>query len=927
MTQAEQRESARQFILKWQNKGREESDTQKFWLSLLTDVLGMEFDTDKVDFEKVVTIDNSNRAIDVYLPDTKVIIEQKSINRELGKKYAQSGGATMTPFEQAERYNLKLPYDERARWIVTSNFKEFWIYDMNKPNSEPFIIKLENLQDEYIHLAFLVQDKRVSLAKELEVSIKAGDIVGRLYDELLKQYIDPTNPQSLHSLNALCVRLVFCFYAEDSGLFPEKRMFHDYFVEFDAANMRNALIELFKVLDQKDSDRDPYLSEKLQAFPYVNGDLFADENIEIPQFNDKIRDLVLNKASEDFNWSHISPTIFGAVFESTLNPETRRSGGMHYTSVENIHKVIDPLFLDDLKEEFNDIKKTVRNKKKRLDDFHIKIANLKFLDPACGSGNFLTESYLSLRKIENDILRLKIDLDKKQTEGQIAFGTQEEYGNPIKVSIEQFYGIEINDFAVSVGKTALWIAESQMMKLTEDVVHMNLDFLPLTSYSNIVEGNALRMNWEDVVSESELNYIMGNPPFVGKKEQTKQQKLEISDLFPNQKGVGILDYVVGWYSKAATLIKNTQIQVAFVSTNSISQGEQPAKLWESLSHLVNIFFAYQTFIWQSEAFEKAAVHCVIIGFESILSKSKKRLFINGDIKEVKKINAYLVDAPNVLIKARNNPVSRVAPMNYGSMPIDNGALILSQEEREQAIFHEPDIEQYILPYYGGDEILKNKKRFCLWLTQMSPIDMKSSKFIYERISRCKEFRESSKRPQTFALAEKPYLFGEIRQPNKPMLVVPKVSSERRRYIPLAFKTPKEIINGSALFIPGADLYMMGILHSNVHNAWMRAVCGRMKSDYQYSNSVVYNNFPWPAIKQEYKMEIIKTGQSILDARNIYPESSLADLYDPLTMPQELRKAHLENDKAVMRAYGFPINGMSESDCVARLMEMYQELTN
>ena len=779
---------------------------------------------------------------------------------------------------------------------------------------------LENLEKEYYRLEFLVESGNKHLKREMEVSIQAGELVGKLYDEILKLYINPENYETLRALNMLCVRLVFCLYAEDAGIFGKRSMFHDYLERFEARDLRRALIDLFKTLDTKVKDRDPYMAEELAQFPYVNGGLFANEDIEIPNLNENVKELLLTKASEDFDWSEISPTIFGAVFESTLNPETRRKGGMHYTSIENIHKVIDPLFLDELKNEFLEIKQitVIKTKKKKLLEFQNKIAELKFLDPACGSGNFLTETYLSLRKLENEVIF-------ELTGGQIGFG--DESISPIKVSIKQFYGIEINDFAVTVAKTALWIAESQMMKETENILHISLDFLPLKSYSNITEGNALRIDWNDVIPNGELDYIMGNPPFVGARLMNESQKEDITNIFGRTKGAGNLDYVSCWYKKAVNYIDNTKIEVAFVSTNSITQGEQVAILWKDiLENGVYINFAYRTFRWDSEASLKAHVHCVIIGF-SFLERKEKHLYENDNVKKAKNINPYLIDAPNVYIENHSKPISNVPTIDFGSMPNDGGYLSnYTREQKEEICKKYPNSIPLLKKIVGAEEFINNKERYCIWLKNIEPVIYKNNTIIMEAIREVKKLRENSNREATRKLAITPYLFGEIRQPETDYLLVPSTSSERRRYVPIGFFN-KDIISTNANFvIANATLYNFGILTSNVHMAWLRTVAGRLKSDYRYSAKVVYNNFPWCNPTDEQKKKIEKTAQAILDARALYPNSSLADLYDELTMPKELRKAHQENDKAVMEAYGFNWRKMTEADCVAELMKMYQKIT-
>lgn len=917
MTDAERRAAAKQFVADWQGRGDEKQETQTFWLALLQKVYGVAEPDKFIKFEVPVKL-NHTSFIDGYIGETRVLIEQKGAKIDLNKGEMQSDGSILTPYQQARRYAGYMPYNQVPRWIVVCNFREFRIHDMNRPNDTPECLMLADLEKEYGRLNFLVDTGDENIRKEMEISLQAGELVGALYDALLKQYVEPEAEETLKSLNALCVRLVFCLYAEDSGIFGKRGMFHDY-LQTHRAEDRRALINLFHVLDQKPEQRDPYLDEDLAAFPYVNGGLFADEDIEIPRLGDAIIDLILTKASADFDWSAISPTIFGAVFESTLNPETRRAGGMHYTSIENIHKVIDPLFLDDLTAEFEEIKaiSVTKTREAMLRAFQSKLAGLTFLDPACGSGNFLTETYLSLRRLENKVISTLY-------QGQIVL----DLGNPIQVSIGQFYGIEINDFAVTVAKTALWIAESQMMKETEDVVHMALDFLPLKTNACIVEGNALRLDWESVVPKAELNYIMGNPPFVGKKEQTKEQKADLVALFDKKaKGVGNLDYVTGWYIKAARLMKDTSIRAAFVSTNSITQGEQVPVLWRQLYSIdVHIDFAHRTFRWDSEATLKAHVHCVIIGFSTSANDTPKRIFASDRVVEASNISPYLVDAPSVLIENRGRSICNVVPISYGSMPIDNGHLILDKEALDSLLEENPENIQFVRKYVGGAELIQSKERWCLWLVGKSPREIKQSKFVCERIKKVAEFRKSSNRPQTLALADTPAVFGEIRQPDTPMIAIPKVSSENRRYIPICYVKPDTIVNGSALIVPNATLFHFGILASNVHNAWMRAVCGRLKSDYQYSNTIVYNNFPWPTPTEAQKTKIEQTAQAILDARALYPDCSLADLYDEVTMPPELRKAHQANDKAVMQAYGFWGRLNTETACVAELMKMYQSLT-
>jgi len=918
MTDAQRGAAARQFVADWKNRGNEKQETSLFWIALLQQVYGIEEPTKYIAFEVPVKLDHTS-FIDGYISTTRVLIEQKGADIDLRKGYKQSDGSMLTPYQQARRYAGYLPHDQNPRWIIVCNFREFHIYDMNRPNDEPEILQLENLEKEYYRLQFMVDVGNEHIKKEMKISLQAGELVGALYNALLKQYKNPQDPESLKSLNKLCVRLVFCLYAEDAGIFGGKNMFHDYLQEIPAKDIRRALLDLFRVLDQKPERRDPYLADdnpRLAAFPYVNGGLFAEENIEIPPFTEELKTLLLSKASGDFNWSEISPTIFGAVFESTLNPQTRRSGGMHYTSIENIHKLIDPLFLNDLQKEFAEIEEisVERARAMKLQAFQKKLAGLKFLDPACGSGNFLTETYISLRRLENETISL---LHK----GQIML----DIGNPIQVSISQFYGIEINDFAVTVAKTALWIAESQMMRETENVIHMSLEFLPLRSYANIVEGNALQVDWESVVPKHELNYIMGNPPFVGAQYMTKAQKADLMNIFCNNKKAGILDFVAGWYYKASELMQNSSARTAFVSTNSITQGEQVAALWKQLyeQFKIHINFAYRTFRWDSEASLKAHVHCVIVSFSVTSYDNSKHIYNSERATEAQNINPYLMDAPTIFIESRKRPLCDVPSITKGCQPTDGGNLIIEHSELEEFLQKEPNAKQYIKRLVGAREFINNQKRWCLWLVGVSPAELRKMPLVMQRIEKVREMRLNSSDTGTRKLADTPTVFRETYNPQS-FIIIPSTSSEKRKYIPLGFLDGDTISTNLNLIIPDASLYHFGVLTSNVHMAWMRAVCGRLEMRYRYSKDVVYNNFPWCTPTDEQKVKIEQTAQAILDARALYPDSSLADLYDETTMPPELRKAHQQNDKAVMKAYGFPIR-MTESECVAELMKIYQKL--
>ena len=894
--------SAAEFAERWKGRGNERGESQPFWIDLLTNVFGIATPSNGfIIFEDHHKVDASNY-IDGRIPSTRVLIEQKSKDKDLRAPIRQSDGSLLNPFQQARRYVVGLPVSEHPRWIVTCNFSEFLVYDMEQPNGEPEQILLENLGKEYYRLQFLVDAKNEHLSKEMEVSMKAGDIVGKIYEALLEQYGD-NSPEALRWLNILCVRIVFCLYAEDAGVFGHDQ-FHDFLVTYEAKDLRRALRDLFEVLNTPVANRSKYLQEELKAFPYTNGSLFAEE-IEIPQFTEDLKETLLQNASLDFDWSEISPTIFGAVFESTLNPETRRSGGMHYTSIENIHKVIDPLFLNDLRHELDEIleEKVEKQRQRKLDEYQMKLASLTFLDPACGSGNFLTETYLSLRRLENEVIR-------ERYHGQTMMGA---FKNPIEVSIQQFYGIEINDFAVTVATTALWISEAQMLAETEKIIHQEIDFLPLKSYHNIREGNALRMDWdiievpsdiptihannvhiivepqpqiagEPIAEYDELNVVANsfdNPPFVGYSLQSNRQKQDLA-LVCSDCGKNI-DYVAGWYFKAARLIKDSNTRVALVSTNSITQGEQVVSIWKNLIELhgVRIDFAYRTFRWDSEASLKAHVHCVIVGFSSKHTPTTKQMLIyeRGRKTPAIHINPYLMDAPIVFIESRKKPLCQVPEITKGSIPVDDGSLIIESEEYLEFIKREPEAKKYIRPYVGAREFIHNLSRYCLWLEGVSPKELNQMSLVRERVAKVRSFRLASNKAATRRYADMPTRFMEIRQPDSNYILVPSHSSENRRYIPMGFISPEVICSNANLMIPHATLYHFGVLESNVHMSWMRVVCGRIKSDYRYSNDIVYNNFPWPTPTEEQKAKIEKTAQAILDARALYPDSSLADLYD------------------------------------------------
>ena len=907
MSDTERKKVVKKFVTQWSGRGYEKGETHSFWLSFLRDVLGISEPEKFIRFEVPVKLRHTS-FIDAFLPDTKVIIEQKSLSENLSQEKSQSDGSTLTPYEQAQRYGNSLPYSMRPRWIIVCNFAQFLIYDM-ETLAEPTKILLSELPEKFHVFDFLIDETKNKLRVELELSLKAGEIVGKLYDTLHEQYINPDNENSLASLNKLCVRLVFCLFAESSGIFGKHKIFRDYLAE--EKNIRWALIHLFDVLNTQLEARDPYLDDTLKKFPFVNGGLFSGA-IEIPNFTPEIKNLLLEEASSGFNWAGISPTIFGAVFESTLNPFTRRAAGMHYTSLENIHKVIDTLFLEELQQELETIKQSARNRKKNLLAFQDKLATIKIFDPACGSGNFLTESYLSLRRLENEVL-------KELLGGQIQLGN---LINPIKVSIGQFYGVEINDFAVAVAQTALWIAELQMIQETQEIIHHDLDFLPLKSYSNIHEGNSLKIDWKKVCPNP--NYIIGNPPFVGARIMNAAQKADINSVFDGWKNVGNLDYVSGWYKKASDFCRGKNLRAAFVSTNSICQGDSVATLWRPLFNDVHIDFAHRTFRWDSESTQKAHVHCVIVGFSSV-PNSKPKIIFDGDKKICAgNINAYLLDAPNIFVESRPNHLQDfVPPLLTGSQRIDNDNFIFTLEEMKDFIAREPLAEKYFHRWFGAQEFINNILRYCLYLGDCPPNELKKMPLVYQRVKNVRKYRLASKRAATRRVADKPTHFGLEVIPMTNFLIVPVVSSVKRRYIPIGFMTPENFCSNQVNLIPNATLYHFGVLTSSIHMIWLRTVGGRLKSDYRYSKDVVYNNFVWIEPTDKQKKAIETSAQAILDIRASLPDSSFAELYDEVTMPYELRQAHRKNDLAVAKAYGWERFLDDEPSIAVELLKLYQ----
>ncbi|MDO4442454.1 MAG: N-6 DNA methylase [Slackia sp.] len=937
ISMAEQKRAAKAFVERWKTLACvEEEHSRSFWIELLQDVYGLKNATHALEFERKV----KGRKIDVFYEDMGVLVEMKGRGISLDEATVRSKKAgPETPYQQAKWYADNLPFSIRPRWIVTCNFDEFRIYDQEKERQEEYVsLALDELLEQLHLLGFLTDAKNSRIEREKQLSVQAGELVGKLYTQLSGQYKNiETDAREQRSLNVLIVRLVFLLYAEDSGLMHEKDAVLNYLKDYRADQMRQALIDLFRVLDTPEEQRDPYLPENLLAFPYVNGGLFGDD-IVVPQFTDDIRLDLLLEASQKFDWSGISPTIFGAAFESTLNPATRRAGGMHYTSIENIHKVIDPLFLDDLRAELAEIEgeKIEKNRKLKLKRFQKKLGSLRIFDPACGSGNFLTESYLSLRRLENRVLEsLQGD--------QIGMGFGDE-STPIEVSIDQFYGIEINDFAVSVAKTALWIAEEQMMEETSEILLQPFDFLPLKSNGNIHEGNALRMDWSDVLPAEECSFIVGNPPFYGAKMQSDSQRADLFEVFHGAKNCGTVDYVSGWYIKAAEYMSD-RTRAAFVSTNSICQGEQVASVWKPVYETgVHIDFAYDTFRWRNEASGQAHVFVIIVGFSKCGAK-EKTLFhhVSPDAESVAShpdvINAYLSPAPDTFVCNRKKPLCAIPLIGIGSQPIDDGNYLFTIEEKEAFLETEPAAAKFFREWLGSREFLNGCPRWVLWLGNATPEDLDGLPECRKRIEAVREFRLSSKRSQTVKAAAKPEHFGTEIIPNSTSIIVPKVSSERRRYVPMGFIGPETLCSDLVFLIPDATLYHFGVLHSQFHNAWMRTVCGRLESRYRYSGGVVYNNFAWPgvtretldapveeAVAPEVRSRIESCAQAVLDARAAHPDKTLADLYDPDKMPADLLAAHQALDTAVEAAYGVDFNG-DEERIVAHLFKLYAELTS
>lgn len=938
------KDRALKFSKEWKDTTNEEADAKPF-LDAFFDVFGITRKKIGTFEHRVKKLSDADGYIDLLWKGT-ILVEMKSRGKNLDKA-----------FQQAIDYTHGLKQNELPKYVLVSDFHIFRLYDTEEQTTLEFTIDelVLNVQS----FGYLLGYQKKTYKEQDPANIKAAELMGKLHDRLEEIGYEG------HPLEVYLVRILFCLFAEDTTIF-NKQQFQDYVenrTAEDGSDLASKIQELFQVLNTPIEKRFKNLDEQLNEFPYVNGKLF-EEILPMASFDSKMRQALLDCCYID--WSKISPAIFGSMFQSVMNPKERRNLGAHYTSESNILKLIKPLFLDELWSEFESIK----GNKNKLPEFHKKISQLKFLDPACGCGNFLVITYRELRLLELEVLRATY----KSGQGVL------DISDIIWLDVDMMCGIEYEEFPARIAEVAMWLIDHQMNMQISNEFGQYFARLPLKKSAKIINGNALRVDWNNLddkklidikaevtnifeVKEPKENYdvlniyskkininpvqpipnlsnnkgaydyIIGNPPFIGKKEQNSSQKNDVEIIFKGIKGSGVMDYVACWYVKAAQLIQNTKTKVAFVSTNSISQGEQVNILWSLLfnHYKIKIHFAHQTFSWSNEAKGNAAVHCVIVGFANF-DTNNKRIFEYENIKSephelrVKNINPFLVEGKDITVENRKSPICNVPEMNYGSMPIDEGHLILSDEERNLAILEEPFIELAIKPYTGGDEFINNKKRWCLWLQNIDPSILKKSKFILQRIEKTKEFRLSSNRAATNKLADNPMLFGEIRQPKTSYIIIPKVSSENRKYIPIGILEPSIITSGSALIIPNANLYIFGVITSNMHMSWMKSTCGRMKSDFQYSASIVYNNYPWPENPSEKQIKTIEEkAQNVLEVRASFPNSSLADLYNPLTMPPALVKAHNELDKAVDAAYSKQAF-TSEAKRMEFLFELYEKYT-
>lgn len=920
-----------EFIERWRGRGDEKQETQLFWLDLEQSVLGIP-QSKAIEGTKFEYRTAGGGYIDVLCPDARFLVEQKSAGIDLDKP-EQRQGTDVTPVQQALRYSDYLPVSQKPTVICTCNFQRFRFYDLEKdPRAEGAPVAdfaLEDLDGNYATLASIFNEDNSRIVVEQHLSENAGEKVAMLHNAIAKQYKDPDSPENHHALAVLTVRLVFCLYAEDADLFP-RGSFSRYVDSYDADHLRRAIVDLFRTLNTPESERDTYLEPELKQFPYVNGGLFA-EQIEIPPFTDAIKDR-LQKAG-DFDWRGISPVIFGSLMEETLSHDQRRQGGMHYTTVKNIHRVIDPLFLDGLKAELTAIQHETfapKTHKQHLQAFQKKLGSLQFLDPACGSGNFLTETYLCLRRLENEVLA---ELNKDQ--GMLDLGDNL---NPIEVSISQFHGIEINDFAVCVARTALWIAEQQALDETASIVG-DQPRLPLHNYHNIVCANALRYDWNELLPGSECNYVMGNPPFVGRNKKTDEQIGDLQAVWGKLYD-GNLDYATGWYAKANSfLASNPNPAFAFVSTNSVTQGIQPAMFFKPLHEAGwRIAFAHRTFEWDAQSTDMAHVHVVIVGMDKKKDQDRAPVLFDypNNTTQTKvaasHINGYLLDAPDIFVTKRTQqqgPLSAMLDLcDFGSMARDGGNLILATDDEYREAMSDPIASKYVHVFLGSRELIRGERRYCLWMVDAEPKELRSSAFLKERIAKVKEMRLASKAKSTQDWANRSWLFVQQAQPTTPYLAIPKVFSGRRDYATCAVLQPDVIASDLLFTTPDPDGFAFAIIESSMFMAWQKAIGGRLKSDCRFSNTVVWNTLPLPQLTDDMRQKVIDAGKQVIAARANHPGQSLADLYDPDFMPQDLRKAHEDLDKVVDVAFGAPKWLRGDNDArLAILFDDYARLTS
>lgn len=887
---------AAKFAEDWKNTEREKAEAQPFLIDFFH-VLGVSRKRVAIFEHKVKCGDGGSGYIDLFWKG-HILVEMKSRGKDLGKAY-----------EQAKRYADSLAHHEFPQVILVCDFENWHFYDLRK-DGRLTAFSLSELPQHISLFHFLAGYGQHGYQEEDPVNVQAAELLGKLHDGL--EAIGYTG----HPLEVYLVRLLFCLFAEDTGIFRKDafRAFIQDLTSEDGNDLAARLAELFQVLNTPERQRLGARNDVIKEFPYVNGGLFA-EFLPMPAFDSGMRRVLLDCCAMD--WGRISPAIFGSMFQCVMKAEERRALGAHYTSERNILKLINPLFMDALREEFEGIQYDKSNRKEsRLRAFHQKLATLTFLDPACGCGNFLVVAYRELRRLELEVIREFHD-------GQRVLDVTE----LCKVNVDQFYGIEIEEFPAQIAQVAMWLMDHQMNIEVGNLFGQYFARIPLAASASIVRGNALQLDWESVVPKGKLSYIMGNPPFVGARNMSKEQKADLLHVFDGVKSAGDLDFVAAWYGKAACYMDGTPIETALVSTNSIAQGQSVAILWKYILRdlACSINFAYRTFKWSNEARGKAAVHCVIIGFSRNKTRNRKIIINEHDtVIEAGHINGYLVDAADIFIENRSNPLCPVPEIGIGNKPIDGGNYLFTEQEKHDFIAVEPAAEPYFKPWLGAQELINGKGRYCLWLGDCSPAELRQLPESMKRVEAVRKLRQESKSAPTRAIADKPRRFHVENMPCGTYIAVPEVSSERRRYIPMGFLDEKTMCSDLLKLIPGATLYHFGVLTSTMHMAWTRAVCGRLKSDYRYSNKIVYNNFPWPEATEEQQKKIAELAQGVLDARALFPDSSLADLYDPLTMPPELLAAHCKLDAAVEKAYGRRF--ADDAERVAFLFGRYRELT-